>query len=238
MARKYGSTKRGAFFDDIADATSFGLAIGCLIFFSLSRPDSAIPHSAALAVAVLYIACLIYRLYRFLHPTRTMPKGVFQGLPSPAGALLAGSTVLLSRQFPSTASGLIAAAMVVVTSVLMISNIPYRHFGQSIWPGMPKTMKLLLFILLTMFTVFAIAHRNYRFPFLWWTFGISILYLAVGTYRKRHHPGANANHNPAENQDDPPDFDGGDDDDDGDDDGDDGDSDDGDNDGDGTSRDA
>ena len=194
MARKYGSTKRGAFFDDIADATSFGVAIGCLIFFSLAKPETAIPRGAALAIAVFYVACLIYRLYRFLHPTRTMPKGVFQGLPSPAGALLAGSSVLLSRQFSSPTFGLIAAAVVIITSILMVSNIPYRHFGQSIWPGMPKTIKLLLFILLIMFTVFAITHRNYRFPFIGWTFGISILYLAFGTYRKRHHP------NPGQNE--------------------------------------
>ncbi len=188
MARKYGSTKRGAFFDDVADATSFGLAIGCLIFFSLAKPETTIPRNAALAIAVFYVGCLVYRLYRFLHPTRVMPKGVFQGLPSPAGALLAGSAVLISRQLSTPPASIAAAVLVIITSILMVSNIPYRHFGQSVWPAMPKTIKLLLFILLILFAVFAITHGNYRLPFIAWAFGISLLYLSFGTYRKRHHP--------------------------------------------------
>lgn len=188
MARKYGSTKRGAFFDDIADGTSFGLAIGCLIYFCLARPDTGIPSWIALAVAIFYVACLIYRLYRFLHPTKVMPRGVFQGLPSPAGALLAGSCVILTKQFPEPVFAFGAAALVVLTSILMISNVPYRHFGQIVWPSMHRAFKLLLFVLLTIFAVFAIAHRSYRFPFLWWTFGISLAYLFLGTYRLRHHP--------------------------------------------------
>lgn len=188
MARKYGSTKRGAFFDDIADATSFGLAIGCLVYFNLAKPETTIPRGVALAIAIFYVGCLFYRLYRFLHPTRVMPQGVFQGLPSPAGALLAGSAVLISRQLSTPPASITAAVLVIITSILMVSNIPYRHFGQSIWPAMPKTIKLLLFILLILFAVFTIAHGNYRLPFIAGAFGVSLLYLTCGTYRKCHCP--------------------------------------------------
>ena len=117
-------------FDDIADATSFGLGIASLIFCNLAFSEEWISPLVAALIAVFYAGCLFYRLYRFLHPTRKMPPGVFQGMPAPAGAILAGSSVLFATLFHHPAAGVFAAVMVVGTSLLMISNVPYRHFGQ------------------------------------------------------------------------------------------------------------
>ncbi|MFA6815110.1 MAG: CDP-alcohol phosphatidyltransferase family protein, partial [Lentisphaeria bacterium] len=119
LARKFGSTKRGAFFDDIADATSFGLATGYLIFQALAFDEEVITIWIAILITFFYVGCLLYRLYRFLKPTKKLPPGIFQGLPSPAAALLAGSTVLACLQFQNNMSGIISAIVVIVGSLLM-----------------------------------------------------------------------------------------------------------------------
>ena len=180
MARKYGSTPHGPIFDDIADATSFGLGIASLIFCNLAFSEDWISPWAAAVIAIFYAGCLFYRLYRFLHPTREMPKGVFQGMPAPAGAILAGSSVLFATLFNHPAAGVFAAVMVVGTSLLMISNVPYRHFGQVLWPAMPRGLKMLIFIMMIFFVCFTFAHKCYRPAFVWWCFGISLAYAFYG----------------------------------------------------------
>ena len=191
MARKYGSTPHGPMFDDIADATSFGLGIASLIFCNLAFSEDWIPPWAAALIAVFYACCLFYRLYRFLHPTRQMPLGVFQGMPAPAGAILAGSSVLFATLFEHPAVGLLSAVMVIFTSLLMISNIPYRHFGQVLWPTMPRGLKMIIFILMIIFVCFVFAHKCYRPAFVWWCFGISLAYALYGInwpFLKKHPP--------------------------------------------------
>jgi CDP-diacylglycerol--serine O-phosphatidyltransferase len=180
MARKYGSTPHGPVFDDIADGTSFGVGIASLIFFSLAFHEEWISPIVAAIIALAYAGCLFYRLYRFLHPTRVMPPGVFQGLPAPAGANLAGSSVLLATLIEHPAAGIFSALMVIITSVLMISNIPYLHFGQSLWPNTPRAIKMLLCILMIIFICVTFAHKIYRPAFVWWCFGISLVYTFCG----------------------------------------------------------
>ncbi|MBQ6473423.1 MAG: CDP-alcohol phosphatidyltransferase family protein [Victivallales bacterium] len=180
LARRFGSTKRGAVFDDIADATDFGLAIGAMIFFCLNHAHSLVPPWAAMLIALFYLGCVIFRLYRFIHPTKAMPAGVFQGLPSPAGAMFAGSSVLVALEFSSPFFGVIAATLVIFSSWLMVSNLPYCHFGQTLWPGMPRGLKALLFILIIFLTVLAFANRAYRPFFVWSCFLFMLFYLVYG----------------------------------------------------------
>jgi CDP-diacylglycerol--serine O-phosphatidyltransferase len=185
MARKYGSTKRGPVFDDLADATSFGLAVGCIIYFCLANHEELVPSWAAMIIAGLFVVCLIYRLYRFLHPTKDMPSGIFQGLPSPAGAMLAGSAVLIAQDLEHPAFGLAAAAVVILASMLMISNIPYRHFARSIWPAIPRGTKLLLCILILILTLITITHKIYRSSFVWLCLVSTIVYTIAGIDRRK-----------------------------------------------------
>lgn len=181
MARKYGSTKRGALFDDIADATSFGLAIGTMIFYAL-KYYGYIHMAIALCVAVFYIICLIYRLYRFMKPTEPLPRGIFQGMPSPAGAMLAGSTVLVALDLNNQYVFYAAAIIVVFAALMMISNVHYCHFGQTIWPSMPKFTKMLFFLLFIILTVFAIVQKHYRPAFIWCCFLCTIFYAIYGIH--------------------------------------------------------
>lgn len=167
MARKFGSTKRGALYDDIADGTSFGLAVGSMIFLGLTRIDDSLPSVLSAIIAIFYIACIFWRLYRFIHPTRNMPPGVFQGLPSPAGALLAGSGILACVQYSGMHFTVIAAACAVLSGILMISNIPYRHFGQNLWPSVPRGLRLLFLIALIVIICLAIDYKDWETAFSW-----------------------------------------------------------------------
>jgi len=189
LARKFGSTKRGAFFDDVADGTSFGLAVGCIIYRGLSDSETAIPPWLAAVLALFYTGCLLYRLYRFLHPDRPQIKGVFQGMPSPAGALLACSAVLVGMRFPQPVSGVMAAILVVVASCLMISNIPYLHFGQSLWPELPRAIKLLLLVVLVIFVnIVLVKKHDWEAGFIWFCAGLSLLYSFFAVKRRNNCP--------------------------------------------------
>ena len=169
MARKFGSTPHGAVFDDMADGTSFGVAIACLIYAELGQ------DWLSAVVAVVYLTCVVYRLLRFLKPTMVLPRGVFQGLPSPAGAMMAGSSALMVEAHLALGLGLVLFA-----SFLMISNIPYRHFGQKIWPSLPNSIKLLSFVLLLSLVNIVIADKNYKGAFSLICFVLIMTYLLLG----------------------------------------------------------
>lgn len=190
LARKFGSTKRGPLFDDIADATSFGFAVGCIIFYGLAYRAASVSAPAAACLSAIYVGCLLYRLYRFLNPTRPVRKGIFQGMPSPAGAMLACSAVLVGLRFPGSLSGLISSSAVLLASLLMISSIPYKHFGQTLWPGLPKSLKLLFLLgLLIFINIVLVKRRDWEATFVWSCLGLSLLY-ALGGIARREGPSA------------------------------------------------
>jgi CDP-diacylglycerol---serine O-phosphatidyltransferase len=173
MARLYGSTRHGPIFDDIADGTSFGLAIGYLIVQEL---QPGIPPLLAGVVGGGYVVCVIYRLYRFLRPTTPLAPGIFQGMPSPAGAMLAGSAVLLFGEHAPW----LALALAVTSALLMISNLHYRHFARRIWPVLPRVAKLLVCILFVIFVDVALAHRNFSLFFSLFCFLLGVTYAVYG----------------------------------------------------------
>ncbi|MCK5803421.1 MAG: CDP-alcohol phosphatidyltransferase family protein [Lentisphaeria bacterium] len=173
MARKYGSTRHGPIFDDIADGTSFGFGIGFLIYGSLCL---SIPRFLAALLALGYIVCIVFRLYRFLNSEAKFPPGVFQGMPAPAGAMLGGSAALLfAPSYPW-----VAVVLVIATTFLLVSSIPYRHFGQRIWPDLPRPMKLLVFILFLVFINVTLANRTHSLPFRLYCFVMSAIYGVFG----------------------------------------------------------
>ena len=124
-AQRWGSTPKGEVFDDVADGTSFGLTVGLIIATSFSN------LWVGVVIGGLYLAAVVYRLVRFLVEKRKagITGGVttFSGMPSPAGALIAGVTCVL---IPGLVSGLV----VIATSLLMVSRVPYAHFGRAILP--------------------------------------------------------------------------------------------------------
>jgi CDP-diacylglycerol--serine O-phosphatidyltransferase len=128
MAEKHGGTKYGPYLDDIADFVSFGLAPA----YVMVKSDGPI----AWFFAVFYIGGVAYRLIRFVTTDKMrtdLPEGVFNGLPSPAGALivLGASLVVPPVYLP----------VVAILSVgLMVSKIRFAHFGRVILKQIPKPL--------------------------------------------------------------------------------------------------
>jgi len=128
MAEKHGGTKYGPYLDDIADFVSFGLSPAYVVWQSGGR--------YAWFFGLIFFCGVAYRLIRFVavDKKRTdLPEGVFNGLPSPAGALIVLGAALL---FPPTL--LWGAAAISVG--LMISHIRFAHFGRVILKQIPKPL--------------------------------------------------------------------------------------------------
>ena len=132
MAEKHGGTKYGPYLDDIADFVSFGLAPAYIIYKS--------EGTLALTLGLIYVAGVAYRLIRFIAFDKKrddLPDGVFNGLPSPAGALIVLGAALV---VPPNNLWLMAALSV----ALMISNIRFAHLGRVVLKHLPKPIFFVL----------------------------------------------------------------------------------------------
>ena len=151
MAEKHGGTKFGPWLDDIADLVSFGLCPGLLIFF---RGDLKLP---SLFFAVLYSFAVGFRLWRYLMRDKhdeTLPPGVFNGLPSPAGAVAALGACLFWQDL--WAPGLV----IVLTSYLLLSHIRFVHFGRVLLRHTPRTLVVILGFFVVLIIAYLIKERN------------------------------------------------------------------------------
>ena len=168
-AERWGSTPKGEVFDDVADGTSFGLTIGLIATYSFTN------FRVGLAIGGFYLVAVVYRLVRFVVEKRKagIAGGVatFAGLPSPAGALLAGTACVL------IASDLVAGAIVLTTALLMISRIPYAHFGRAILPKIPRVVKVLTLGGFLFMLALGFRHDEYTAP-LTIVLGATLIYLA------------------------------------------------------------
>ncbi len=157
-AERWGSTPKGELFDDVADGTSFGLTVGLIVTTAFSQ------LSVGLAMGGIYLAAVVYRLIRFVVEKRKQGilGGVttFSGLPSPAGALLAGTTCVL---IPSEA---VIGIIVVATALLMVSRVPYAHFGRAILPKIPKIVRVLVLGAFLFLLALGVRRDHYLAPLL------------------------------------------------------------------------
>ncbi len=157
-AERWGSTPKGEIFDDVADGTSFGLTVGLIIMVTFSK------LWVGLLIGGVYLIAVIYRLIRFVVEKRK--EGVlggvstFAGLPSPAGALMAGTTcVLIPYQ-------LVCGLLVVTTSLLMVSRVPYPHFGRAVLPKIPKIVRVLVLGAFLFMLALGVRRDHYLAPLL------------------------------------------------------------------------
>lgn len=145
MAEKHGGTKFGPWFDDIADLVSFGVCPGLLIIL---KGDMTLPF---FIFGTLYSLAVGYRLWRYLIHDKhdhSLPAGVFNGLPSPAGAMAAlGACLFCNRPWA-------VMAIVCLTSFLLVSHIRFVHFGRVILKRLPRT----LIVMFGFVVVFIIAY--------------------------------------------------------------------------------
>ncbi|MCX5203094.1 CDP-diacylglycerol--serine O-phosphatidyltransferase [Streptomyces sp. NBC_00237] len=116
VARKLRSSPMGAELDNLSDLISFGLAPAYFVLVYGMVADDAQQKVAALAAIVVLLA-VVLRLARF--SCVTMKDGMFQGMPSPFGALTVVSIVLLELPFIATLLAVIGVAW------LMVSRVEY-----------------------------------------------------------------------------------------------------------------
>ncbi len=167
MALKHGGTKYGPYLDDIADFVSFGLAPAYVV---VQREGS-----LAWVFALVFVAGVAFRLVRFVavDKKRTdLPPGIFNGFPSPAGALivLGGSLV---------ANPPVLWMFTALSTGLMVSHIRFAHFGRIILKKIPKPLFFVISSSIIVALAFVFKTRSVQM-FGYLILGAVIVYLIVG----------------------------------------------------------
>ncbi len=167
MALKHGGTKYGPYLDDIADFVSFGLAPAYVIVQK--------GGSLAWYVGGLFILGVAFRLVRFISMDKKrtdLPGGIFNGLPSPAGALIVLGASLIA--IPGLLWGLTG-----VSVGLMVSHIRFAHFGRVILKQIPRPVFFMVSASIILMLAFIFKTKNIRM-FGYLILGSVILYIIAG----------------------------------------------------------
>lgn len=116
----------GAELDSLADFLNFGVAPGLLMYYWAFPAGNDFGWGAVL----IYVVCTCLRLARFNIGNEVAAGlarlGKFQGVPSPAGAMLALAPLYIAWQFPDwpMAPWPLLAGWLVLVGLLMISKLP------------------------------------------------------------------------------------------------------------------
>ncbi|MFC1819674.1 CDP-alcohol phosphatidyltransferase family protein [Thermodesulfobacteriota bacterium] len=151
MAEKHGGTKFGPWFDDIADLVSFGACPGLLI---LLKGNMGLP---SFIFGILYFLAIGFRLWRYLARDKhdnTLPLGMFNGLPSPAGAMVALGACLFWENF------WIIWTIILLTSFLLVSHIRFVHFGRVILKRIPRPLIIVFGFIIVFIIAYLIKVRD------------------------------------------------------------------------------
>lgn len=148
----------GVQYDSLSDLVSFGLA-PALVMYTWSLSSLAdygrTWGKIGWAAAFIYAVCAALRLARFNTQVGVADKRYFQGLASPAAAVLCMSFVWTMTRFdvPGPDVAFFAMPLAVIAGLLMVSNV--RYFSFKAWP------------------------RSDRVPFIWLIAAVLIVVLLV-----------------------------------------------------------
>ena len=120
-ARRWGGSKLGVYMDDVADGTSYGLAPGYAIYATNRGFDGAL-------VGGLFAFFVITRLVFFTLNKAASDPGYFRGVPSPAGGLVAMSSVAMFQGRPLTVGFLVGIAC----ALMVAFDVQHRHLGHAL----------------------------------------------------------------------------------------------------------
>jgi CDP-diacylglycerol--serine O-phosphatidyltransferase len=173
MAEKHGGTRFGPYLDDIADLISFGLCPAILIV--VKGKTGILP----IVFGLLYFLSVAFRLWRYLRHDKddqTLAPGIFNGLPSPAGAMVTLGACLFWKSLWVTGS------IILITSFLLVSHIRFIHFGRVILRRTPRTLVVIFGFIIVLLSAYLIKVKNAE------TLGILLLisfgiYLILGNNR-------------------------------------------------------
>jgi CDP-diacylglycerol--serine O-phosphatidyltransferase len=151
--------------DSLADLISFGLAPSIMMYQLVLSTMGKV----GVAIAILFVLCGALRLAKFnVHVHEGVTHTSFEGLPTPASAGLLVSFVLsyelldigqslsfktipiLMKSMPTFFKAM--PVVMVVLSLLMVSNIPYYSF-KKMKLSRPKTFRLLVLVVLLVFLI-------------------------------------------------------------------------------------
>lgn len=143
----------GAQYDSMADMLSFSVAPAILFYIWILNDFGKIGW----LVAFLYLASGALRLARFNTQIGIIDKNYFQGLPSPAAAALNAGFVWLvvSNTIPAQLTNIVpfvALVMMLISALLMVSNIRYNSFKSFNLKG-KSSFKVLLVALLIVIAI-------------------------------------------------------------------------------------
>lgn len=122
----------GEQYDSLSDMLSFGVAPAMLMYSWALEPLGRI----GLACAFIFTACAAFRLARFNVQIGSVDKRYFIGLASPLAAILAISTVWVGIDNPAILTinelpwQITYAVIIVISGLLMVSNVKYFSFKQ------------------------------------------------------------------------------------------------------------
>ena len=137
----------GAEFDSLSDMVSFGMAPALIMFSWAFEPLGRLGWAASF----FYMACAALRLARFNVQLGTVDKRFFLGLQSPVAAGLISFIPWVGYKHEVEVTALVAypaAAVMVLTGLLMISNYRYFSFKVLNVKGTVPYMVLLLTLVL------------------------------------------------------------------------------------------
>lgn len=123
------ASRFGVEYDSLADLISFGLAPGLMIYLWALKPLGRIGWLAAF----LFMTCGALRLARFNAQTGSISGKYFIGLPIPAAAGMAATTVLFCHRFDiaGNANPVVIMVMLYMLAFLMVSTIKYNSFKKN-----------------------------------------------------------------------------------------------------------
>jgi CDP-diacylglycerol---serine O-phosphatidyltransferase len=160
VARLMKATSQfGVEFDSLADVVSFCVAPAFILYsFALAE----LPRAAWFGAA-LFVICGALRLARFNVQTGSVDKRFFRGLPTPAAAGVAVSTVIALQRVELTRWLLTVIAVgTYVVALLMVSTFRYWSFKEIDFARRRPLETLLVVVL----GIMIVATNHELFPFL------------------------------------------------------------------------
>jgi len=117
----HAESEFGAQYDSMCDMLSFGIAPAVLMYMWALAPL----HKAGWMAAFLLAACAALRLARFNVQLGTQSKRYFNGLPTPAAAMLIATAVLFHEDSQINPLPWLWFAISVTLAWLMVSHVPF-----------------------------------------------------------------------------------------------------------------
>ena len=147
------ASKFGVEYDSLADLISFGLAPGLMIYLWALKPLGRIGWLAAF----LFMICGALRLARFNAQTGSTSGEYFIGLPIPAAAGMAATTVLFCHRFDiaGNANSVVIIVMLYMLAFLMVSTIKYNSFKKN--PELFQKMNFNVLVTVILILIFIAA---------------------------------------------------------------------------------